>query len=49
MGSFQLTTDAANAGAGIALKVQGATITIADVYDRPIEYIHALIREYSGL
>ena len=48
MGSFQLTSDAANAGAGIALKVQGASITIADVYDRPIEYIHALIREYSG-
>ena len=34
---------------GLALRVQGADIVIADIYDWPIEAIVPLVKRYSGL
>jgi hypothetical protein len=47
LGGFRLSS--ATPGPAIVLKVQGATIHIADIYDRPLALIHeTLLAHYEG-
>jgi hypothetical protein len=42
--SFELSSG--TAGPGILLRVEGATVSIADLYDRPLVIIHQNILQY---